>query len=594
MLRGFRWQLLALLLAILLFSAAALFRLGREASVIPSPSLTPSPATASATIEPSPTSPVLEQDPQNDASQESNANGRSAFAYREGLVGSLQRLNPLFAHLNPVDNDISNLLFEGLFAINAYGEVEPRLAAELVVAGDGLEYVVRLREDIRWQDGIPFSAADVAFTISLLSEAGYAEVSPAGAFWQTVETQVLGDLLLRFRLAQPLGSFPYHLTFGILPVHALRGVGIAQLAAHPFNLSPIGTGPFQLASLRASVDGRISAADLALSPVYQERPDAQAGFAYRHLTFKLYGDADAAIQAYESGEIDALANIAPRQRLLAMPNSQVYTQVESVLNLLIFNWNDDLFSERRVRQALSLSLDVPQLVAAHLGSDATYADSPYLSSFHAYQPNPFWKRYDFPQALYLLEAAEVFATDEEATEDSGDESAAEPVAESGFSLLVEDSNELRILANAVATQWRRLGFQIEVEFLPAEQQLERLQSGNFAAAIVAHRLSGDPDLYHLWHPSQHPDGGNFGAVAQNELAELLESGRGEIYTARRAEVYSEFQHVFAEEAIAIPLSYPLYTFVVRDVIDGIQLGFLETSADRFRNIAEWHPVNLAS
>ncbi|MFW5748883.1 MAG: hypothetical protein ACOCYT_04640, partial [Chloroflexota bacterium] len=65
--------------------------------------------------------------------------GDDVPTYTEGLVGEVRRLNPLFGPLNPVDADISSLIFEGLTTINSYGEVIPRLAEEWVVSFDGLE-----------------------------------------------------------------------------------------------------------------------------------------------------------------------------------------------------------------------------------------------------------------------------------------------------------------------------------------------------------------------------------------------------------------------------------------------------------------------
>ena len=51
--------------------------------------------------------------------------------------------------------------------------------------------------------------------------------------------------------------------------------------------------------------------------------------------------------------------------------------------------------------------------------------------------------------------------------------------------------------------------------------------------------------------------------------------------------YRQLQEAFAEQVIAIPLYYPLYTYVLRDTIEGVQLGYVATPADRFRGIREW-------
>ncbi|MCY3573213.1 MAG: ABC transporter substrate-binding protein [Chloroflexi bacterium] len=573
MLRGFRWQLILLLLASLLFAGSAFFRLVREAengaAPPPVPTLQPSPTVPSPAVQPTTANPAA------------TLPGLTAMSsrYREGLVGEAQRLNPLFAHLNPVGRDISSLIFESLFVINDYGEAVPHLVRDLVISSDGLDYVLRLRDDVLWQDGLPLTADDVLFTTALMSDSAYAAVSAAAGFWRTIEVQKLGDYLLRMRLAQPLSSFPHLLTFGILPEHALRGASLDELAQHPFNLSPIGSGAYQLGQLQVSAGGRIETALLALSPIYQRRPQAQSAHHFKELVFRLYPDPEAALAGYTAGEIDALANTAPRSQLLSLPGASAYTQVESSVAMLIFNWDETPFADRYLRKALSLSLDVPTLIAQAVGSDATYADSPYPPGFSATLPQPDWARFDLAEAQAALAAAQVDA---------------EAELTQPFVLLVQDRPEDINLAQAISAQWASLGFSFEVVAVAARQFHERLAAGQFAAAIVEQRIGSNPDLFRFWHSAQHGDGGNVGGVSDHALDELLELARGEIYDIRRAEYLRALQAAFAEQTIAIPLYYPLYTFVVRERIEGVQLGYLSASADRFRGIQHWAWAALAS
>ena len=591
MFRGFRWQMIALILALILFFAGALFRLNRQTSQLQPSSTTPAPfvaptSTFSAPSEtpPDSTSPATSQ-------VESQPADMPAPAYREGLLGAVHRLNPLFAHLNPVDRDISSLIFEGLFATNEYGEIVPRLAERLAISSDGIEYVVKLRDDIRWQNGMPFSADDVVFTMSLLSKPDYARISPIGEFWSTVEVQRLDDYLLRFRLAQPLSSFTLLLTQGILPQHALRGAAVTDLARHPFNLSPIGTGPYQLASLRLNSESSITTVELARSPVFLERREARGSYHLPRLSFHLFPNAKDTIEAYASGELSALANLAPRGEILTLPNSQVYTQTASSIAMIIFNWKETIFAERRLRQALSLSLDAPELIRKNLGAEVAYADSPYAPGSSVYRPNPFWTAHDLEQALALLDAAGIRRQSEIAIDPDAAET---PAPATRFSLLAEDSKPLQQLADDIAAQWGLLGFQVEVEAVSADDLANRLSTGRFHAAIATLRIGGDFDLYRYWHPAQYDNGHNYGAVSNNEISELIEQARREIYSNRRALLQQQFQEAFAADAIAIPLYYPLFTFVVNAQIEGVQLGYLASPADRFRTIDDWRIAARAS
>lgn len=237
----YRWQWLAFLGAVLIF-VLALFSRMTTSSTLPTPpptelvespappDVTPQPTsetTSSVTLATEPMSPPIDEIP----------------TFREALVGNVQRINPLYAALNPVDADISALIFEGLVRINEFGEPAPNLAESWVISRDALEYVFTLRTDVRWQDGIPFSAKDVVYTMSLLSDPDFDGLSEMGAFWRTVETTALNERTVRFRLTQPLAPFLTTLTVGILPEHALSGTTAADLASHPFMLTPIGPVP---------------------------------------------------------------------------------------------------------------------------------------------------------------------------------------------------------------------------------------------------------------------------------------------------------------------------------------------------------------
>jgi peptide/nickel transport system substrate-binding protein len=436
---------------------------------------------------------------------------------------------------------------------------------------------------------VPLTADDVVYTYALLDSAGYADFSSTAAFWKTVESQKLSSDLLRFRLVQPFSSFPLLLTVGILPEHALRGSSVLDLAGHPFNLSPIGTGPYQFAALHSKAGNGIDTVHLQRSPTHQERPEAQVGYLFRDLVFRFFDNSAAAIDAFKSGEIDALAMAEAPEQLLALPKSQHFRQALSQLSVLIFNWNDTPFRERRVRQALALSLDLPRLAQAHYGTAVVFADSPYILGSSVYQPQDFWRAYDLERANTPLPASELGSA-APPEDDSDDEDASEK--ESAYNLLVSGSNRLLGLAEEIAAQWRLLGLDFRVESADALTFSNRLETSDFDAAIVTQRIGADRDLFRFWHPAQH-GGGNYGAASHNEIAELIETARGEIYAGRRALLYQQLQEVFAEQALAIPLTYPLLTYIASDSIEGIKLGFLSSPADRFRGLQHWRPSTLA-
>ena len=76
-------------------------------------------------------------------------------------------------------------------------------------------------------------------------------------------------------------------------------------------------------------------------------------------------------------------------------------------------------------------------------------------------------------------------------------------------------------------------------------------------------------------------------MADDRLSELLERARRDPNGLNRIILYRSFQESFLERAVAIPLYYPLFSYAVNTRIQGVQVGFIGATTERFRNIAQW-------
>lgn len=546
----------------------------------------------------------------------------------EALVGEIRKLNPLLAVYNPVDRDVTSLVFEGLTATNAYGEIVPRLAASWVISDDGLQYIVSLRDDVLWHDGIPFSAADVLFTTRLLSAPDFPGAAELRDFWRTVEVDVLDERTVRFRLTQPLASFPDQLRIGIVPEHVLRGVTGETLAAHPFNLDPIGTGPYQFEALLAT-SGQLDGVQLRLAPVFRQRSEGATGYALERIVFRTYPTAQAALDAFAANEVNSIGSIPPDLRAEAqrLPNLSLYTAIAPQIGVLIYNWDRDSVGyvrNPRIRLALAHAIDRATLIAEHLPGVAILADSPLLPNSWAYDPAP-WPVYDPARAQQLMETAgDVFEAptpnpDETPTappegepempetpapegEASADEASAEnaetapsPTEEPpatprrAMTILVPRDPALEALVTDIAAAWSELGFDARVAPVTPDELAARLDAGDFDMALVELSFEpyADPDPYVFWHQGQREGGQNYGAMDDRRISEALEMARREPYGVNRAYFYTRFQELFAQRAAAQLLYYPLSVYGADSRLEGVQIGFLSTPSDRFRNIADW-------
>lgn len=544
------------------------------------------PPTQTETPTPTTTPPIVDNIPVEQPLSGSTVD--DLVTYREALIGEVRWLNPLFTASNAVDADIVSLIYEGLTRLDQYGDIVPLLAKTWTASQDGYIYVFELRDDVLWQDGEAFTSDDVIYTLSLLQTDQDGIFSPELTnFWRTVEIEKIDDYLIRFRLAQPLSSFPAVLRIGILPEHALRGTNASQLSTHPFNLSPIGTGAYQLETLRLQ-DGVIRQVDLVTAPNYQQRADVPTGHHIQRVSFQLYDDLNGVIEALSTGEVDgyATAERSERPQLEGLRGLSVYQTLTPNIGFLLFNWENEevpFMQDERFRIALAYGLDRSSVVTRALYNQAVVANSPIplLSWAHSYGQE-------------MLGAAWIYAPEQAIIELNmlrsryiADES--QETYDFIFSILTVDDPALVAMANDIAAQWEHIGVQATVEAVEQAVYQQRIEAGDFDVAIVEFSKAGnaDPDVYGFWHEGQYPDGLNYGGVDSVFISEPLEMARRDHNGINRRIHYMNFQRAFINRAIAIPLYTPLYTYVVKSTVEGIQLGFIGTSADRFVTLNDW-------
>jgi peptide/nickel transport system substrate-binding protein len=575
-----RAPLLALVLSFLLLGAVLLTR-------PPAPATSPTQAASTATntptqtplptLTPAPTVPIQEID---------------TTSFTEALVSPscVVKINPLLAGFNQADRDVSALIFEGLMTTDGFGAIIPDLAAaQPRISADGLTYVFKLREDVRWHDGTPFTSTDVAFTIELMQSPEFPGQPELRDFWQTVEVDALDATTLRFRLAQPLATFPDYLRIGILPEHVLRGTNALGLRTHPFNLSPIGTGPYQFSSLLFDpAQSRIEGVRLAFAGTYAQRPEGQSGFTLRTLNFRCMPTFEDAVAAFQRGEVNSISELPSDvlARIGALPLRR-YLSYEPALGAVIYNWQNDgvsFFRDLRMRQALALGVDRTNVVNSVLASRAIAAPNPVLPSSWAYTDGV--QCADNNPADAQTKIGQVQIRPAILNPETGEQV---PVEGYPFQLLVSNDLLSVELANRLIDAWRALSVNATLVVVDQNTFRERLRAGTFDAALVELNLapSADPDPYSLWRQSPSTGGLNFGGMNDRRVSEVLQRARLATNGNARVQLYREFQQVFCDRAIALPLYFPVYFYGADERITGIRLGFMAEPSDRFRTIQDW-------
>jgi ABC-type transport system substrate-binding protein len=182
------------------------------------------------------------------------------------------------------------------------------------------------------------------------------------------------------------------------------------------------------------------------------------------------------------------------------------------------------------------------------------------------------------------------ASPQEVSEATNTEATVEPTQGTFFSfaILTPDDPALVNVAREIAAQWSQYNLAVTVEVVDLSAFQARLESGEFDSALVELSLgdSADPDTYEFWD-QEFPEGRNYGSANDRRISESLEAARRDSNGMNRAIHYRNFQRNFIERAIAIPLYYPLFSYALSSHMAGVQLGFIGSPSDRFRNIRDW-------
>jgi peptide/nickel transport system substrate-binding protein len=146
------------------------------------------------------------------------------------------------------------------------------------------------------------------------------------------------------------------------------------------------------------------------------------------------------------------------------------------------------------------------------------------------------------------------------------------------------------IAESIRSDWQKIG--VDVKLLPVSYQsllLDHLQPLTYEAALVDinYYRSPDPDPYPFWDQAQQTNGQNYSQWENRVASQYLEEARVSRDYEERAKLYRNFQVIFSDELPALPLFYPVYSFAVDSGIQGVRVGAMYDTSDRFWNITDW-------
>ncbi len=446
-------------------------------------------------------------------------------------------LHPLLA-TDTVGSDICGLLFDSLVRRDSTAGVVPGLAESWTTSPDGRVWTFRLRRGVRFHDGVELTTRDVLYTYRAITDPGQRS-SRSTLFRPIARMEAHGEQVLSIELKEPYAPLLDLLDVEILPAHLLDG---GPVGAESFGRQPVGSGPFRLlrwegntVTLEANPDHFAGRPRLE-RVVVRSFPDRLHAWAAL-----MRGEADA-VQDLEFGDYQVIRNDR-RFHTYDFDGGFYYT--------LLFNLDDPLFKDPRLRRALSLAVDRADLIAQALQGWGWPAAGPFQPGTWPCDASVAPDGFNPEESAVLL--AEMGWKDVD-----GDRILERGGRELAFTLLIDRGDSIKERA-ARRLRWQLYQVGVHIDAEVADLQVffdERLFPGRFQAALLQFNSSRDPDVWarSFWH-SEAIGQSNLARYRSAEVDTLFQEGRSTSAFEARKAIYRRLHRVIAADRPALFLFF---------------------------------------
>ncbi|HJP77137.1 MAG TPA: ABC transporter substrate-binding protein [Pseudonocardiaceae bacterium] len=438
------------------------------------------------------------------------------------------------ASLNPLGGYApygASKIFDGLLEYQSDGSLRPVLATGLPTpAPDGKSWTITIRNNVKFSDGSPLTAADVVATYQALLNPAFA--SPLrGQYPMLTDVTQTDASTVRFGLAYPYAPFPNKLVLGIVP------------AASVNNPTPIGTGPYVLQSWAKGQD-----LVLTDNPKYSLGAPPKV----KRVTVEFVADDATRAQRLRAGKLDGAA-LSPTQAAQFAKSDAftVLTDPSADLRAITLPESNPVAADPTVRLALNQAVDRTSMVTKALGGQGAPAMTPIPSVLPEFVEPTATFTYDATKATAQLYAAGwVAGTD-------GIRSRNGVTAELTLDYPSGDTTDAA-LAQQFADNAKVIGVKID---LAAVEPAQLVAKEGTDAVLISTGNPFDPDLttYDLLDSAA----GNAFGYRDAMVDTALQTGRTQLDPGQRAVAYRAFQRAYVANPALVCLVQVGHTYVLR-------------------------------
>jgi peptide/nickel transport system substrate-binding protein len=330
-----------------------------------------------------------------------------------GIKQDIDSLNP-FTGIVASAYEMYQLNYETLtdYSVKDFS-AKPALAESWDTSADGLTWTYHLRAGLKWSDGQPLTARDVAYTFNRVRKGKYEQTNFGNYVAAMTSVEAPDDRTVVIKVSKPT-PIMLHLYVYILPEHIWKDIDekkVTDYTNEPTGAGIVGSGPFLVTEHKKGQFVRLRA-----NPMYWGgRPKVD------ELVFRIFNNEDSLAQALRRGEIDFADDLGSNvfKSLKNAPGVTTFPAKSSGFDEIAMNTGAALddgtpigdghpaLKDKRVRVAIAHAIDTKTLVDRVFGGFATAGTSiiPSLYQDLHYDPGSSAYTFDPAEADRLLDAA---------------------------------------------------------------------------------------------------------------------------------------------------------------------------------------------
>lgn len=480
-------------------------------------------------------------------------------------------LNPLLTNNNSY-YQLSNLLYDRLFAYEGSGRLVPSLVEHVETSDEGKRISLTIKKDIYWEDGTPLTTKDIAETFEAVKKC------PDGTTYKDAMRRIMGtsnvegaaraivfdDRNIDFEFDKSYGNYMELLSFPILPAHSYGEEGMLEKD----DFKVVASGPFTLKKWDKN------------KRLYLEKNQNYYGSLpyIDEIVGIIFSDDKAIQQAYDAGQVDLCAiDDYTWDRFRSDKKSKVESFETQNLEVLAFNTSDPLLQDVDLRRAIDYSVNKERIIDSlylSQGTIATFFINPKLSSGLFTREESYLS---VDTAVSILEKGGYRDIDGDGYRENKDGGPlvlhilANPLnhrMQTEAQMIADDLKKVGLKARlqTVGTETPEEGKEEEGKTKQTKDLASSLKSGSYQMAVLGMDFSAVADLHAVLGSSGSMNISRYGNEKMNELLKEL---REEQDPENQKELIDKIYKIFRKDVPYVPIVFKQNVLVCGPLIKGL-------------------------